>query len=992
MFSKTYKIITFFFLFIIFYLLFIYGAKNIFSEEIAQDSEIVQYTIDKFGVYKVYDLLTDEHFIDINATESKIIKDNGITNLIDNMLNITHSKKDSSCSVNSIKYGYTREEVLWIRGKFIHRVLLPPGTNLSVFFAQSGWWHFNISNFENLEDIDFNNLSTVSDGFNPTLYKGSPLEQPKYVYIVGNIEDGATRCFSSITINIQIEDENLYTKWINQGKPKPNEGFDPSLTNNSQNPTNENNKEDQSVINSNNSYNAGIKNENDPDYFPIANIDNLEEGNLGGSKIKNDFSFEVGASNYRGEYESYDFNALYASFIGLKNYGKDIKSHIAVKMLHASSTLGTITTQIVSPQMPKPVVRIFENGKISTFSENYTPIILSEKPFKIGIFDEYESLYKGKFDFNSDNISSFHLIPPIHETEGIFVENLEGSGSITTKKNNESIDILLKNIKISTIFKDGIEIYDNHFIIKIDENKSDEGIVFLLQNKENLTIARITYRGGKWVKEERFSDVLKATDQDGYFIKEDDEQRIEIFPELQTAFSRNEFGVGFKGREKYVLEFAAGESIGESTKSSSDIFLINFGDPSLRLPPSTKNSTGFDATVGKEIYNEKDGTIKKVFKIDFDGDGHDDIASLDTSGYIKFFTNTGTGNFRLWGKGVAIDPKSKMIESINLDKDKFEDIVYADRNGELHYLQNQETIFSITDLPGYFENKTLISGGIEDVDRDGHDDFVYISSNGELSILYGKEGGFENTKIIDRYNFTLPKDSAKDILISFPYIDKIVELKEYLHPISYFSQTNNQAQSNSKLPPNYQDKYQTDRSIDEETINNLTENDEITEEKTLLEDLFAPITLFNKSIQVSKQMIIDDSKEETLGKKILTKIIITSKDSKAINFTIADPYSSLVSIEETSIQCKNCGRDIVKPIFPSSSRVIVFDDLHLAANDTLTISYSAKINALPKMEMNLGDLNKDDTIDIIVEKKGKGLLQYKSKSKREYERFIPSEK
>jgi Leucine-rich repeat (LRR) protein len=742
------------------------------------------------------------------------------------------------------------------------------------------------------------------------------------------------------------------------------------------------------IVSYNHSYSAGIKNENDPDYFPISNIDNLKEGSINNTIIS-DFSFEVGASNYRGEYESYDFNALYATFTGLENYGKDIKNHIAVKMLHASSILNTITTQIVSPKISKPVVRIFKNGKITTFSEKYTAILLSEKPFKLGIFDEYNNDYKGKFDFNSKNISSFHLITPIQETEGVFVENLEGSGSITTNKNNTSIDVLLDNIKIVTIFTDGIEIFDNNFNIKIDEEKSDEGVVFVLQNKENLTLARVTYRGGEWIKENRFPDIMQATAQDGYFIKEDDSQKIDLFPELQTDFSKNEFGVGFKDREKYVLKFASGESIGESTKASSDIFLINFGDPSLRLSSALKNSTGFDKTVGKEIYTEKDGIIKKVFKIDFDGDGHKDIASLDTSGYVKFFTNTGTGNFRLWGKGVAIDPQSKMIESINLDRDGFEDIVYADRNGELHYLQNKETIFSITDLPGYFENKTLISGGIEDIDKDGYDDFTYISSNGELSILYGKEKGFEKSKVIDKYHFILPEDSSKDILISFPYIDKIIELKEYLHPISYFTQKSSKSTTLSKVPPNYQDKYQTDNSVDETEISNLLENDEITEEKVLLKELFAPITLFNKSIQVTKQMIADDSNEETLGKKILTKIIITSKDQKSINFTIADPYSSLVSIEETSIQCKNCGKEIVIPIFPSSGRVIVFNDLYLSPNETLTISYSAKINALPKMEMHLGDLNEDNIVDIIVEKKGKGILHYKSSSTREYERVIP---
>ncbi len=714
-----------------------------------------------------------------------------------------------------------------------------------------------------------------------------------------------------------------------------------------------------------------------------------------GDVIK-EFTFFEGSMISKNEFQNYNFNALYASITGFEEYGENLSNHFATKILHSSDILNVITTQIVAPKVIKPQARILSSGKIKSIESGYSPVIINSSPLQMGIYDEYESRYKGKFLLDTSSVSDIFLESPIGKMNGVFVEKKSNSEKIQIEKNGESVSIALNNIEIANISKSGnITIQDNNFLLTVDENSIDDGIGVFLENKNRSAIASITFKSAKWIEIGDSPFVSTVAGQDGFFITDGNQstQMQELFPSFQTDFSQNRFGAGFQQREKYVLEYAAGNTVGESTKSTGGLFLLNIGDPSIAIPPPEKNSSGFDATVGKEIFASKNSEIKEVIALDFDGDGLKDLAKISQDGEVYFFTNDGNSNFQQWGNGVKIDDRYGMLGVMDRNADGFQDLVYSDRNGLYHSITNENGKFIIESSPDYLPDTLLNSGKMKDIDNDGNADIIGITKEGALTIWYG---GADSTKgdekIIDNYEFTIPENPEKNILISFKNIEKITSIASELIPLSFFS-SKSQNFTIADLEEDLERKlYTFDEFAKAQTTDPISQTLELQnnisdEGDKIIEKLFAPFQYFNSSVSISKQMVIDDESSETvIGKKVLQKISITSKDTKPITITLADPYSDLLQIDKRSLKCENCGDKYDGAIFPITSNLIILEDIIIQPGQTVELSYISRIAKLPAMEISIGNLNDDDILDIVVSKRNNGALKYLSTGQREYER------
>ncbi len=736
-----------------------------------------------------------------------------------------------------------------------------------------------------------------------------------------------------------------------------------------------------------------------------------------GEVLSKEFSVWIGGKHSVEEYEKFNFNALYATIVGLENYGTNLNNHFATKILHSSDNLNVVTTQIIAPKVKKPVARIFNNGTIETYSSGYKANLLNISPLKIGLYDKKEKRYKGKFDFVIEKFEeeNLYLQAPVNEEKGIFFEKLSTAKSISAEKKNKNIFVKLDNIDILSINNLGnIEILDNNFRVEIDEKEKVLGISLLIRkNDTSTTYGRITLRGGKLKKSSESIWVKSLKDEDGYEILETDAKLVPLFSTYQTNFSKNIFSSGFKDDEKYVLEYASGLTVGEATQSSADLFLVNLGDPSISIPPpADSTSSDFDRTIGKSVLKEKGGTIQKILPFDFDGDGKVDIAEISSEGFVHILLNTGNanGDMKQWGKAVRIDSDYRSISKLSIKEDAedvYDDLVYVDRFGKFHHIKNKEGVLSIVDNPEYFPKEILITSEIEDLNKDGFSDIIGITENNEIKIWYGNSNYFISDPVnIDSYGFVIPKAKvlAKSVLINFKNIESISDFVDDIKQISYISKIKSvQNKENKSVEDNLSEsrvlKEYEDRAVSEIILGDINS----AFSAGVSEKPFVEAQKIRKSLSVTKIMIEDENTNKTVhhtvGKKYITQIEITSKDTKDITFNIADLYGNLMEIDQFSVVCKykdastnTCGEEYAGFTFPNISRAVIFENIVLKPNQTVVLSYYSFIKKLPKLGLSLANLNNadDNIIDFIVKNPSdKWAFQYESVGEKLYSKKLP---
>ncbi|HIQ57445.1 TPA: hypothetical protein EYG84_02065, partial [Candidatus Gracilibacteria bacterium] len=734
----------------------------------------------------------------------------------------------------------------------------------------------------------------------------------------------------------------------------------------------------------------------------------------GENLVVNEFKVFIGLKTSIEKYEELNLNALYATITGLNNYGTDLKNHFATKMLHSSDNLNVITTQIIAPKTKKPIARMFANGSIETFSSGYRANILNLSPIEIGIFDKKEMRYKGQFHFSVNDLTSddLYLKAPVSEPKGIFFEQLDTSESFIVKKIDDNIVFLLDNSPVIKINTNGdITVIDNSFRVELYEEKHLDGLSFLVKgNDTNLIYGNITIRGGGYTP---FEDNIWVHSESGnsYFVIDTKHVLVDLFPMYQTHFSKSVLGTGFKGTEKYVLEYAAGNTVGEATKSSADIFMINIGDPSLSIPPPIENSTGFNETVGTKILEEEEGIIKKIIPLDFDGDGQLDMAEVRGDGYINILLNTGnsSGGLKDWGKVVRIDSHYKMIAKLSIkenENDVYDDLIYSDIKGKFHHIKNINGVLTTVDNPSYFPDEILASAAIEDLNLDGFSDIIGITEHGDLKVWYGSNDYFVSDPVIlDHYSFSIPESNElkKSVLINFKNIETLSDLLGGIKRIAYLSNVKEIVAEEGYVVSNVTAENQVLKKYENRALSDIQSEKITTGLGTgVIEKPFLNGSIFEKSLQIEKQMIAKEESNDVhiFGKKYITQINITSKDTKDVTFTIADLYGELLEIDQFSVMCKyadteknTCGENYGGETFPTVSRAVIFENITLKPGQEVILSYTSFIKKLPKSTVNIGNLNsgEDSILDIIIKNKNNNwILHYISEEEKIYKKVNPS--
>lgn len=450
----------------------------------------------------------------------------------------------------------------------------------------------------------------------------------------------------------------------------------------------------------------------------------------GGEKT---LSLKTGAKNTKEEYSSYNMNALYASFLGIDNYGDSLSDHLATDILYGSSTLNAITTFVTPPKTTKNHAIIESSGKVSTMSSRIVPNIQSYSPLTIGLFDAQLKRYTASFRY-IPSATSVVLSAPLQEVSGIFVENKDSAGKVTISSAFGQTEIKVSDSPVAKILSNGnLELLDASYAFSIVDSPNESGLELSLSSGSQKEIAHITFRGGTW--QNVWNSPFVEQENGDYIVPSSSLYRpLEIF---QNEVSLQALGTGFAGSEKYVLQYASGASVGDAVQSSADVFLITLGDPTIALSKTESNISGFDQTVGKEIFTSKNGSIKKTFLANIDGGSEQELVNWMTDGRLEVLQKN---NNTLSSVGtVALIPHAKNV-FVHHSSDGFDDILALSEKGEWILYDNTNTVFTEKLHPeGFPSSSSFVSASLLDIDADGFDDIVGVTTTGKLSVWYGPD-------------------------------------------------------------------------------------------------------------------------------------------------------------------------------------------------------------------------------------------------------------
>lgn len=478
--------------------------------------------------------------------------------------------------------------------------------------------------------------------------------------------------------------------------------------------------------------------------------------------------------------------------------------------------------------------------------------------------------------------------------------------------------------------------------------------------------------------------------------------------------------------------FAAGNTVGDSTKwNSSDAFIL-LGDPTARLASANEASdTGLTGDIGKPLWKSPEGSIDQVLVGDLNGDKVPDIVNLvgDTL-FALYQENSEIDNFRDIGPLLRFSDGVSKVLFVNNDHDDFEDILQLNGEGKLILHKNTNGTFARegeVQLDGFEGKIKEVFVGNFDGDK-YQDDLTFSDEEKSLWTAMG-------TKQVERF------DPVEHIDSFAPTLDPIEEVYEsakeqdwnrrkYLEPdkfpnlenvfVSYDSaedditdQTPESAikvlKSEDFLP---EDAYQRNLGeggihlnfsgvpVSTEKLSDITKSLQgsgTSEEQlaVITEELLGVGDFQKVFLQIPFQMKVDaefqlDSPQTgpiQKGNTLNAKIIFTPKVSLS-NFEFLIPHMQGMEYQKDSFSCEGCGGPIAfREEVPENFDFWGYIEgengpVPLSSQKQVTLSWDLKVQELSPLEFKVFDFDNNDGLDDILigwEQDGqKQLVQYTS--------------
>jgi len=460
--------------------------------------------------------------------------------------------------------------------------------------------------------------------------------------------------------------------------------------------------------------------------------------------------------------------------------------------------------------------------------------------------------------------------------------------------------------------------------------------------------------------------------------------------------SDEEPGIGFKGENKHMLLFAAGNSVGESNLPYASDAGIVLGDPTVRLNnkigspdnyldyQAGMSANGFTKDIGKEIFTG-DAPIKDLVQIDYNHDGLRDVLVAYENGQVRLLQNNQSYP-RFTDRGIFLNFPAGIQAMVagDFNGDGLEDLVVATeescKRGEvcvdLYQNDNGNFVRQNLNLQPFTAKNRVYMMRAADMNNDGAIDLITSDDSGTVRVFYSRNGTLDQ---YGQYVGSLgvhvdnTKNLFQEVLVAYdgspvnqPGTADDLNFAQFMVP----GEDNNLAQADkanfAKLRGlgNDMAKVSANLNLAEKTVDftYLDLDPRLGPRSSkLARDLTQPFNVIEKGDQIEYTITL---RNDTPGATNLHNVMIS------------DVLSDSVTFNKGSQTCEGCGDAPLKMIETGKSlNPYIFGPFDLKAGKSIVIKYSVTAKNTPRVNINVGQnldsgYPKDDFADIAASPEG----------------------
>lgn len=451
---------------------------------------------------------------------------------------------------------------------------------------------------------------------------------------------------------------------------------------------------------------------------------------------------------------------LFASFVGFPAGDFTQENYFGGTHLFAGKTEAVYS--FLNAPAPAASLIIAPNHLITTTGQSQTVYVeFPGNQMLLQAFDQktMQTLISKKVNLNFDAVEKYegkapavgHMMVEVLDTDYVAIKNQQG---YDVKNLRDEVIVNLQPNKVRVMDSNYKLVYEPQPEFNAIELKLTDGSVVAARILMSLKPESI--------KPENFQEISPSLRGNTiYGGKSTNDPTGLAFSDVSATVPeavREEF-YGFEGQQKYISLFSSGTNIGDAVKFNMPINAILLGDPTIRLQTKSLSGLNYNSATGQQIYQDPEGKqIVSINHFNFNNDGHEDVALLMEDGRVRLLEGGATeppykdkGNIAfLVDEGVA-------LETLDLKKDNYEDLLIATNEGRFAILNNDHEVITRTDHKLNI-GKKMYKILKDDMNQDGYADLVILDSRGDIYIFYynpATKSFPENGQWIANYGYSL---------------------------------------------------------------------------------------------------------------------------------------------------------------------------------------------------------------------------------------------
>lgn len=714
-------------------------------------------------------------------------------------------------------------------------------------------------------------------------------------------------------------------------------------------------------------------------------------------------------------------NVLFVSLLG-GPFGDITKSDYLGGLLTFSGRVQAAVSLLANSQLEKPVANIPPNGKITLAdSSKYYSLFIPANDATSSNLIVMKDLLTGSPILEArivpKSVSSIVVTDkdiPNDADDGLYVKKISADPAFTYQDVSDGLSLLYKNGEIARIYQNGnVEVTDPIFAVDYPA-KADLSPHFnakLMRGTENFADLYIVQKDWPSVKMIDEKKSASSLDTGVYLIQRSDALNFSenyssysthaalgyivtdpsvimtgpdapgfSYDSLEDAASHE--GVGFRGTNKHMLLFAAGNTVGESNLPFASEIGIVLGDPTVRL--KVKSESSFTQDLGSMVY-QGDKLMKDLVPIDFDSDGDQDLFVIYEDGEIRLLEKIPTRT-RYKDRGVFLNVVNGIYSAVSgdFDSDNDQDLFVSTKDS---CKQGEVCMYLYRNNGGFFDRESLdfnitskmyfMKAG--DIDNDSDIDVVGSDTGGKIMAFYNNGTGFDY-EVAEVGNLGIQADPTVNLSsnVWVHYSGMIGVPEKRFNPYLGGSE---EMQPNGKPKPNETIQRKLDLNLTEgsadtsrddviSAADHFGKQENIDNAKSTAEiefNLLSEDSLVSKGSYKKLEDVNGGNVE--IGDELLTTIFVKNNSSaKLNNVFVNDLGSSMFEIQKNTVQCAECENPVQIINSGLQPRPLVFIVTSLPPQKTATITYKSIVKEVPKVQINLvkesSHFSKDEYLDV----------------------------